>query len=635
MGVVAALPAGLSITPAAGAPFTGTGYGWHYAVNDLPWLSGASRQYPIVRETAPLRKQQLDTGNQPGENALDNWWLRSQASFHGGAGQVFYDQGSDDAAAIRFHSSRNVDVWTEGSVSLLPEAASIGVTGVVDGTEITFTGGANAALLVTSTQTHIVTGSAVTSATWTAGSKAPQSVTTDGSYVYVGTAEGVYSAPIPAAPGAFTWTKEYTIPTPPDLSVFLAFVKARIMLAAGRSIYELPPHPAGMPAALPTPNYTHPDPGWKWTGITELANAIYCIGNNSVRGAVVKFVLSNTTGSVPVLSGATVAAELPSGEVVYSGMGYLGSYMGIGTNKGVRVATVDGNGDLTYGPLLFGSTGPIRGWSARDRFLYCGVTAGIDGDSGVYRIDLATQVAELRYAYATDVNVAGDSTACNVVVHVGSSDQFVYGTANATYRASATVKAATGYLRTSRVRFGTLEPKDFRLLRLRGPAPQGTISVQVLDQTDNAGAGYTYPTTDILGAADVAVTSPSDPQDFTSLKINFARSGADTTKSPQFWGYQLKALPGGTRQRMIQIPLLCYDWERDTRGNRRGGEGTAMARLFNLESLERAGRAVLYQDFVTGEAATAIIEQVRFTQDAPPTGAAGFGGIVSLTLRTL
>ncbi len=637
MGVIATLPQSLSTSGAAGATYTTSGFGWHYAINDLPWLSGANRQYPIVRESAPLRKQQFDTASAPGENALDNWWLRSQSSFHGGAGQVFYDIDSNDStASIRFHSSRNVDVWTQGKVSLLPETTSVSVAGVVDGTEITYTGGTNAAFLVTATQYHIVTGSgAVTSSAWSAGSKAPQSVTTDGSYIYVATAEGVYSSPIGAAPGAMIWTKEYAIPTPPDKNVFLAFVKARIMLAAGQSIYELPPHPAGMPAALPTANYTHPDPAWTWTGITELSNAIYCVGNNGVRGVVVKFVLSNTTGAVPVLSGATVAAELPSGEVVWSAMGYLGAYMGIGTNKGVRIAAADGNGDLSYGPLLFSSSGPVRGWSARDRFLYCGVTAGIEGDSGIYRIDLSTQISELRFAYATDVNVAGDTTSSRVVCHVGASDQYLYGTVNGTYRTHATNKATTGWLRTSRVRYGTLEPKDFRLYKVRGPAPNGGLSVQVLDQYDTAGVAYSYSTTVPPGDSDIAITSPAEPQDFVSLRFTLTRSGTDSAVSPEVWAYQLKALPGGSRQRMVQVPLLCFDWERDSNGNRRGGEGTAMTRLYALESLEREGATVQYQDFVTGETATAAIEQIRFVQDAPPSGASGFGGIVVATLRLL
>lgn len=633
-----ALPGSLSISGAGGSLYTTTGFRWVYAINDLPFLSGASRQYPIVRESAPSRKQQFDAAESPGEQTLSGWWLRSQTSFHGGAGQIFLDRTTgDEVSFTRFHSSRNVDVWEQGTVTLLQAAKKAGgspVAALVDATEITFTDGTHAALGITAAATHIVTSTGVTTAAWTASAKALQSVTTDGSYVYVVSADGVYAAAIPSTPGAFTWAKEYTVTTPPDLVCHLAFVKSRLMLGAGKSVYELPPHPVGPPVALPTANYTHTVTGWHWTGFTELGPAIYAIGNNGVRGSIIKFILSNTTGAVPTLSGGAVAAQLPSGEVVYSALGYMGAFMGLGTSAGVRVATADGNGDLTYGPLLFGSTTAIRGWSARDRFLYCAVTGGIDGDSGVYRIDLSTEVAALRFAYATDLSWDGDSTDCAVVCHLGSSDILAFGTGTDTYITDTANLAAEGYIRTSRIRFGTLEPKSFAQIKTRGPSLAGGLSVQILDQYDNAGSSYTYTTQASPGESDISITSPAVPQDFVSVKYTLTRSSGTPSTGAEMWGYQLRALPVAMRQRMIQVPLLCFDWERDSLGNRRGSEGSAMLRLFNLEDLEQDA-SVMFQDLSTGETAQCAIEQIRFMQDAPPTGMSGFGGVILLTLRTL
>ena len=99
----------------------------------------------------------------------------------------------------------------------------------------------------------------------------------------------------------------------------------------------------------------------------------------------------------------------------------------------MTVAVADGNGDLTYGPLLFASTSPVKVWSARDRFLFCGVGAGIDGDSGIYRIDLSTQVADLRFAFATDLSFEGDTGSVEAVCHIGNTDRYLYATPSAVY----------------------------------------------------------------------------------------------------------------------------------------------------------------------------------------------------------
>ena len=74
------------------------------------------------RETVPVLRQQADTSTEPGEMSLNpqGLWRRSQESWHHGAGQEFLDGRSEEAAdPHRFRSSKGVDVWTRGQVSLL------------------------------------------------------------------------------------------------------------------------------------------------------------------------------------------------------------------------------------------------------------------------------------------------------------------------------------------------------------------------------------------------------------------------------------------------------------------------------------------------------------------------------------
>lgn len=631
------LPGSLSIDSSIGGLYTPSGFGYDSAIGGLPFLSGASREYPIVRESVQVRKQQFDNSQTPGEQSLDGWWLRSQQSFHAGAGLVYADvDASQPYNLLRFDKSRNVDVWTQGEASLLAAvntATGTPVPSTVDATEFVYDDGTSAAMYVAgSTITVVLAASVVSSSFAAVTASAIQSVASDGTYMYVATGDGVYAANIPATSAtAFVWAKEYTLT---GTTVHINFLKQRLMLSVDNKIYELPVHPAGAPAALPTVKYTDTDTGMKFYSFAESSTAIYAVGNNGVRGSIQKFALSST-GTIPTLTGGAVALQLPSGEVPWSAFGYLGTFVGVGTNKGVRVAIANDTGDLQYGPLLFTSTKPVKGWSARDRFLWCSVSGGHDGDSGLYRIDLGLEISDLRFAYASDLNRAGDTSAGGPVAHLGSSDQITFATANDVYVESSTNLAVTGYIQTAKIRYGTLEPKLFKLLRVRGPALAGPLSFSVIDELGSESGSYNFGEGESPGVSDVTIVSPAEPQDYIALKFTLGRDDIVLSAGGMFVGYQLKALPATIRQRMIQLPLLCYDFEVDSRGSRRGADGTALGRLTALESLERAGNSVVLQDLAAGTNQSCVIEQVRFVQQAPPAGHLGYGGLILLTLRTV
>lgn len=631
-----ALPADLSVSAGAASLLARTGIRYNYAVGGLGFLSAASPDTPIVRESVQVRKQQFDNSPTPGEQSLDGWWLRSQLSFHGGAGQNYADPTGyagyniDATPLTRFLKGRNVNVWEPGKVTLLNSVQGrTEGAGLVDATEFNFGNGTPGVIGVDANgNPFVLWGYSDFVQPVNPSAQRLQTVTCDGSYVYVASGEGVWSTAIPTNPGPFgTWTKEYSVTGSPK--VRLGYVKSRIMFGAGPDIYELAPHPTGVPVAVSNPKYVAPDPGWSWSDFTETGAAIFAVGNNNARGSILKFVLSGT-GDIPTLSGAAVAAQLPAGEIPYSAIGYLGSYIGIGTNKGVRVALDGGNGDLTYGPLMIETAAPVRSWAARDRFLYCAVTKGIDGDSGLYRIDLSTQSAEMRFAYATDLNASGDTTTCNTVAGMGNL--MVFSTANQLYVENPAVLADSGYLQTSRIRFGTLEPKLFQFVKLRGPALKGPLTVDVLDEGDHAATVHTYTLAALPGDTEVGITALGAPQDFISLKFTLGRGASG---GAEFWGYQLKALPGVKRQRMIQLPLACFDWERDSKGMRHGGRGSALRRLTDLEELESSGKPIVLQDFDADTNTRCVIEQISFKQTSPPPYAEGLGGIITLTLRTI
>ena len=103
-----------------------------------------------------------------------------------------------------------------------------------------------------------------------------------------------------------------------------------------------------------------------------------------------------------------------------------------------------------------------------------------------------------------------------------------------------------------------------------------------------------------------------------------------------FNGYQLKALPAVRRQRIITLPLECYDFEGDRYNMMVGYEGRAAENLLNLESIESNGDVVTLQDFTNNETIRGVIESLTFIRDTPPERRfKNFGGILICQFRTV
>ena len=114
------------------------------------------------------------------------------------------------------------------------------------------------------------------------------------------------------------------------------------------------------------------------------------------------------------------------------------------------------------------------------------------------------------------------------------------------------------------------------------------------------------------------------------------RDSDDTTQGPIFKGYQAKATIATPRQRAMSFPVYCFDVESDRFNVQVGYEGRAFDRIQTLENVEEDGDIVTFQDFTTGETRQVAIEQISFNRGTPPDrGFSGFGGILTITLRTV
>ena len=627
------------------------------AIGGEPFFLAPTDQTPYQRETAPYRKDQFDNGKEPGEQSLTGWWIRSQSSFHVGSGIKFYDPSSGETTPYRFADSQGVDVWTKGQVTLLKDVVEEHITtGAVTGTDhqhpnqhirpIQWSGTEGVLLhdeydvdkiAADGTVTHFVD--------YISGSAEPvYAMCDDGVYAY-----WVTNAVAGGANKIHMYKKlltdnTTTIPSPMFTAngvvityAAMEFIKDRIILCVNNSVYEL----ATTATALPTAVYTNPNTSYHYTSIAASGPAIYTAGHSGIYSSIQKYTLVTSTGAMPTLTQAIVAAEFPPGEVVEKLYYYLG-YMMIGTSKGMRVAIVSpDDGSLSYGPLIVETSQPVYDFAARDRFVWC--ASGIGAlDAGLIRIDLGQNIENepLRFAYANDLQVTQTTTHYTTgVAFIGTTNRLAFCTEfettnGAVYMESATVLRSTGYVTTGAIRYGTLEPKNYKFIRARGDFTYGGMDLYAIDASSNIYTIITYNSTS--GTPEAATTNPEGPQEYLSYKFTLSRSATSTSQGPVFKGYQIKSLPATARQRVIQFPVWCYDVETDRYNVKTGYEGRAWERIQTLEDIEKLGDIVNIQDFTTGERVQGIIERVNFTRKTPPSGQFdGFGGVLIITVRTV
>lgn len=717
--------------PTTTALWTNSAEDYDVAIGGQPFFLAPNDNYPYRRQTAPFRKDQFDSSKEPGEQSLVGWWLRSQSSFHLGSGIKFYDPSSGETVPYRFFDSEGVDVWTRGQATLLRNTTpnhfstsplrangrsyqtlrTISYTvGSVTTDAVLFHDGFDVDKIDSSgTLTHFIDyNSGVDDKVY--------AICDDGVYAYWVTNDltgagklRVYKKLL-SDDYSVAATSMFTSPSIVLTNAVMEYTKERIIMCANNAVYEF----NGSATTMPTAVYTHPNSAYVYSSITSSGPAIYVAGYNGSQSTIQKFTLITTSGSLPTLSSAITAAELPPGEVVHKIYYYLG-YMLIGTSKGVRVATVsDQDGSLSYGPLFVTTSQPCFDFAARDRFVWCAI--GANGKHGLVRVDLGSETESLRFAYANDISYESTNgyatTACALIGNTGRlafsshsspelvitnkvltsnvatlttgavahgyvvGDNVFVGGVDATFNGYYTVTAVTtttfsyaktaanvasvavsastaivtkvggvyledastlrtsGYITTGAIRFTTLEPKHYKFIRARGSFTSGSLDVQTIDED---GTSYNVIThSSAIPSLEVTTSSPDSSREFLSYKFTLARDTTITTNGPTFKGYQVKALPGVKRQRLIQVPLWCFDVESDRFNVKSGYSGRAWERIQLLEDIEANGDIINFQDFTTGERVQSIIEEVQFYRtSAPDKRFDGFGGRLIVTVRTV
>ena len=403
--------------PSTEATFELTDTAYDVVIDDLPFIVSVNNQNPYRRETAPYKKDQFDNSPEPGEQSLTGWWLRSQTSWHNGAGIKFYEPGSDyQHVSHRFADSRGIDVWTIGEATLLPEVVDIytgnnlinAATGNDGADVLVFGDSAGVLSKLTLNGDNEIT---PTPYTISSHSSFPfHSVTTDGSKYYATCSTCIHTGLISADSDVVS----YKFSTSPINDVFIKYVKGYVLLGSKNVLTDLhnigsatTTHGAGS-ANIPTTGYnkTHLNPNWRWNDATSGPAAIYVCGNGGNNGEVWQILFDETTNSIDVPS-ATMVISLPDGETINALTYYLG-YLILGTSNGMRVCQVSANGQVVLGPLLYeNGEYPVHGFTQHGNYVY-GATK-VDNEAGTFthaclvRVDLSQQFDDGSFAYAYDI----------------------------------------------------------------------------------------------------------------------------------------------------------------------------------------------------------------------------------------
>lgn len=603
---------------------------WDCRIGDLPFLLANSDQFPYKRETAPYRKDRVDTERNPGEQSLDSgFWLRSQSSWHFGSGLASAEplEVSDAEAQFRYKISGGVDVWTPGQLTLLPattqQYSSTGTGQLLIGVD-------TGVLHVDNTVVKYITTSSSTTVTWGGATFGITSITSDGANYYVANSVGIYKGTLPSGVGSLLWNTLN--------ATMIRWVKSRLMCSVGLSLYEL----VGTGPTMPAPLYTHPSTNWTWSDISEGPQAIYASGYLGDQSMIYKIGVTSTPSTV-TLDQPVIVVDMPRGEKVLSMYSYVGSYLVIGTSKGVRVALIQSDGSLSLGPLIVSAPSGSYDAVADGSFVY--VTVGTDGQAGdratqggLYRIDLGENLNSnpLLFPSAPDlVAPFGTTGAVNQVTMAQGNLWFtVSGYGVCVPQGSLT----TGWLETGRIRLGTVESKAWRDIRLLvDPSSAGYVKVYA-STTDTSAPSTWTPVIEVapgdpITTASLSAATASTPSSSIYLAFRL-RYGSLESATPRMVGYQVKGVPAPVRSELVQVPLLCFDRETDAKNVGFGHDGSAWERFSQLKELEGTGSTVTFHDYTTGEQSEAYIEQVSLTRLTPPTKKqSGAGGIVQVLMR--
>lgn len=700
---------------------------YDFAIGGHPFLSAVDGENNLyVRESAQVQKQQFDNARQVGEQSLQAWWYRSQASFDLGAGLKYFDIVRDEDYNRRFYDSKGVDVLDKiGEVKLLPRiqqktakavgeykypsmVASFDFEVLVSGVMTRYYG-----YIFVKNNTIYMRSNGLDKGPFTHlnGATAKQiiDIEIEGETLYYVAQDGIFSVNLytlqGTAAGSITAIRttitDFTVVgssitvnastavTGKSFSYNIERVKDRLFFVYQNVLYQSPD--TTTPTTNTTRLYAHPNTTFHWTAVADAPGAVFFAGFAGKTSAIYRSVLDQTGVN---LSTPSIIAELPTGEICYSMITYMGTYVVLGTNRGVRVGIITADSSIVLGPLTLESDRPVYALYAEGNFVYAGGAIADNtypeesygtggntdyGQNAIYKINLAQSIgantlffpwqkdvyaehpvnSNYDYtAYVSSITRAEDSNEFPRFLFTldstnGSAEEGLYNTTPETGHPSVPEVVVNGWLKTGKIRFDTTDKKIFQYLNLginNSGEYFGNIEARYITDATGSEATSSYVS---LGAPTYYDTDPnlhlieldgSDANPHNWIQYMFilgkernaqgTNVSGETKRGPILQTYQVKANPANVKQTLVQVPLMCMAREQTKTG--RVIERNVFDRVSEIENLEKIGAVVMFQDMASGEESPCIIERVQFVARqgvVKQTTPDMDGGVLTVTVR--
>jgi hypothetical protein len=410
------------------------------------------------------------------------------------------------------------------------------------------------------------------------------------------------------------------------------WVKSRLFVADGQNLYWLNHNANDQDPGTDGILVANGGDGWTWVDVADTPDAILLAGHDGTNSYVYSVTVESESGEgLPTFTGAAEVARLPYGERITCMGTYLGTYVALGTTLGIRIGLIGQAGRVQYGPVLKRLDG-VEDVSFYDSFAYFSVTAGHpDGSSGLWRIDLSTEIGDTgRNPYASDLYAPSGGAATSVAFLGGTGRPLFVAGSSVYIQSDAFLEQ--GWFTNGKVRFRTTAAKDFQHLTVSGSLNGGTFDHRAIvpgSTAEHRVAVQTAATGLPLASLDV---QGGPLFEWMQVKTYIT---SDAVRSPEVTSWMLAAIPQPERSRLIRLPLQVWDEESVGQpGMKVGYRGFAFDRVTALEALEDSGRPVVVVDERTGETFTASIETVQFVGvDNSDRGHMNFGGWLDVTVR--
>jgi len=567
--------------------YTGTGttqlvpFVFPVAINGRPYLID-TKSNEFTRQFDARVRDSVDQSAEPGEAAINpqGLWRRSQSSWHYGAGQNYSD--TADAEAFRFNSSKGVNVWDRGKLSLLKDTTQIlsdaaaTLKSIVAGTRLYVASGGNVTFYTSLTASP-------TNCTVEPGGDVG-SMTSDGYNVWASfAAHGIHVTN--TSTGAFS---SYITGT--DTFTRIKYTKGRLIAAAGATIYNFISS-CGPGAGL----FTHGNSSWTWVGFAGGQNHIYAAGYAGQTSLIYKTTIK-TDGTA--LDAPTVAAELPEGEIVTALDSYLG-YVLIGTTTGFRFASSDDNGNLVVGPLI--EVGQVDAFASQGRFVWFSYK-NIDASStGLGRMDIGSQIATNQPAWASDLMVAGQGAVPSISLY-GARPVFTV-TGLGVYCEHATDVVASGTIDSGIYRWGVPDSKFVPKWDLRTEQLDGTVALSVASD----GGGFNEVGSQVTSYSLESTFDGFETRIFEAeVRVTLTRSSS-VILGPVLTRWMGRAYAAPLRSQIFSVPLLLHH-QINVKG--RDYFFDVDDELFRLRALVETPSVITYQENL--DTYSVIVEDVRW-----------------------